>query len=102
MRKVIKRTLIVLAVFVAFIAGLYGAGRLYFAWFYPYRPSHCCDIGLMFALDRYARDHNGAFPAGEATPEASLSLLYAKYPPQPVIRYMGHVKAATVQGGGIS
>jgi hypothetical protein len=30
----------------------------------------------MFALHDYAENHNGAYPAGEATPEASLSLLY--------------------------
>jgi hypothetical protein len=33
----------------------------------------------MFALDEYARDHNGAYPAGEESPEASLSLLYPEY-----------------------
>jgi hypothetical protein len=33
----------------------------------------------MFALHQYAEDHGGAYPAGEATPEASLSLLYPKY-----------------------
>ena len=31
------------------------------------------------ALYQYARDRGGAYPAGEATPEASLSLLYPKY-----------------------
>jgi hypothetical protein len=30
-------------------------------------------------LDYYAHDHDGRYPAGEATPEASLSLLYPKY-----------------------
>jgi hypothetical protein len=34
---------------------------------------------LKKALVEYANDHGGAFPAGEATPEASLSLLYPKY-----------------------
>jgi hypothetical protein len=33
----------------------------------------------MFALHHYAEEHEGAYPAGEATPEASLSLLYPKY-----------------------
>jgi hypothetical protein len=39
------------------------------------------DMGkeLMSALDRYAHDHGGAYPAGEPTPEASLSLFYPKY-----------------------
>jgi hypothetical protein len=55
---------------------LLGAGRLYRGWLYPYGPSHCCDIGLSFCLRDYADSHGGAYPAGEATPEASLSLLY--------------------------
>jgi hypothetical protein len=48
-------------------------------WRYPYGWSHSCDMGLSVALETYAEDHHGAFPAGEATPEASLSLLYPKY-----------------------
>jgi hypothetical protein len=43
---------------------------------YPYGFSHCCDLILYSALQQYATTHGGAFPAGEATPEASLSLLY--------------------------
>jgi hypothetical protein len=43
---------------------------------YPYGFSHCCDLQLCQALREYASTHGGAFPAGEATPEASLSLLY--------------------------
>jgi hypothetical protein len=43
---------------------------------YPYGFSHCCDLQLGQALREYARNHDGAFPAGKATPEASLSLLY--------------------------
>ena len=43
---------------------------------YPYGFSHCCDLQLYQGLAEYARTHGGAFPAGEATPEASLSLLY--------------------------
>jgi hypothetical protein len=47
---------------------------------YPYGPSHCCDKGLMIALIAYADQHNGWFPKGEASPEASLSLLYRDDP----------------------
>jgi hypothetical protein len=50
-----------------------------YAWWqhhYPYGMSHCCDLCLSAALHDYAVTHGGAFPAGEATPEASLSLLY--------------------------
>ncbi|HZU36861.1 MAG TPA: hypothetical protein VFA18_13160 [Gemmataceae bacterium] len=54
----------------------YGA---FIKWEFPYGWSHCCDKQLMFALHQYAEDHNGAYPAGESSPEASLSLLYPKY-----------------------
>lgn len=47
---------------------------------YPYGWSHCCDKILDKELHHYAEDHDGAFPAGEETPEASLSLLYPRYP----------------------
>ena len=53
-----------------------GSGRLWNAHKYPFGRSHCCDKALMFALMAYADAHNGAFPSGEATPEASLSLLF--------------------------
>ena len=43
---------------------------------YPFGFSHCCDNQLHMALTNYASKHDGAFPVGEATPEASLSLLY--------------------------
>ena len=43
---------------------------------YPFGHSHCCDKALMLALMNYAEKHDGSFPSGEATPEASLSLLY--------------------------
>jgi hypothetical protein len=49
------------------------------SWKYPYGWSHCCDKALYIALARYAQDHGGRYPSGEATPEASLSLLYPKY-----------------------
>lgn len=43
---------------------------------YPYGWSHCCIIAMSLSLDRYAEEHAGHFPTGEASPEASLSLLY--------------------------
>src|ERR1700730_97210 len=46
---------------------------------FPFGYSHCCDTCLRLALDAYAFDHGGQFPAGQPTPEASLSLLYPKY-----------------------
>jgi len=42
---------------------------------FPFGYSHCCDKGLHGLLWNYAEAHNGEFPKGEATPEASLTLL---------------------------
>jgi hypothetical protein len=52
---------------------------VFYYWSFPYGWSHSCDLILSQALFAYAEEHGGAFPAGEATPEASLSLLYPKY-----------------------
>lgn len=71
MRRRTKLAAIFAAVAAPFIFG--------YAWWqhqYPYGMSHCCDLCLSSALHDYAAIHGGAFPAGEATPEASLSLLY--------------------------
>jgi hypothetical protein len=54
------------------------AGYAWYAYEFPYGESHCCDVGLWFGLREYAEKHNGRFPAGQATPEASLSLLYGE------------------------
>jgi len=51
-------------------------GYVWWQHHYPYGMSHCCDLILHGALRDYAMSHGGAFPSGEATPEASLSLLY--------------------------
>ena len=58
----------------------------YVKWRFPFGWSHCCDIGLMFALRDYANGHGGAYPAGECCPEASLSLLYPKYLDEDILR----------------
>jgi hypothetical protein len=42
---------------------------------YPYGWSHCCLKALGLALLQYAQEHDGHFPAGAESPEASLSLL---------------------------
>jgi hypothetical protein len=58
----------------------------YYRYRYPYGWSHCCDKCLMLALHQYAEDHGGAYPAGGATPEASLSLLYPTYADAELLR----------------
>jgi hypothetical protein len=77
MRWTRKRLRVVLILTV--LVGVVGGGWLYYRWRFPYGWSHSCDKGLMFALHEYAENHGGAYPAGEATPEASLSLLYPKH-----------------------
>lgn len=65
------------------VAGIFGplciGWYCYWQWLHPYGWSHSCDLQLQFALHSYADAHDGAYPAGEATPEASLSLLYPNY-----------------------
>ena len=75
MRRFVKPVALVSALFALLVVSGYG----YYRHEYPYGWSHCCDKQLMFALHQYAEDHDGAYPTGEATPEASLSLLYPKY-----------------------
>ena len=47
---------------------------------YPYGWSHCCDKGIAIALLGYAIEHDGWYPRGDESPEASLSLLYRQEP----------------------
>src|ERR1700719_748557 len=75
MRRWLKRIAIVLTLLAILVALGYG----YWRYQYPYGWSHCCDKELWCDLYRYAEDHNGNYPSREATPEASLSLLYPKY-----------------------
>jgi hypothetical protein len=78
MRWMRKRWRVVLFM-LSVLGGVMGGGWLYYRSTFPYGWSHSCDKQLMFALHQYARDHGGAYPAGEATQEASLSLLYPMY-----------------------
>src|SRR5262249_13638862 len=55
-------------------------GYGYYRYHFPYGQTHRCDLALSFALHDYAEKHDGWFPRGEATPEASLSLLYQQEP----------------------
>jgi hypothetical protein len=50
-----------------------------YSWYrqtYPLGRSHCCDKQLITVLFNYADRHDGQFPAGGATPEASLSKVH--------------------------
>lgn len=68
------------AIAAAVVATLTLACFTYHRHRYPFGWSHCCDKQLMFALLSYADRHGGWFPKGEATPEASLSLLHHDEP----------------------
>ena len=46
---------------------------------YPYGRTHCCDKALHMALLQYAESHDGWFPRGEETPEASLNVFAVWY-----------------------
>jgi hypothetical protein len=70
------RWLVVSAVVV--VAGLLGGPYACYRYSFPFGWNHCCDKQLYSTLRNYADSHDGHFPAGEATPEASLSLLYGK------------------------
>lgn len=65
---------------------LFASGWGLYAWRYPYGWSHCCDKGISLGLVSYAHANGGCFPSGEATPEASLSLLYPKYIEAEILR----------------
>ena len=71
------RTLVRVGIFGAVaLALLVGIVRWRHRATHPYGWSHCCDKGLYMSLRAYAEEHDGHFPAGESSPEASLSLLY--------------------------
>ncbi|MAG93064.1 MAG: hypothetical protein CMJ48_04875 [Planctomycetaceae bacterium] len=59
------------------LAGLSGSVYACYRSIYPFGWNHCCDKQLYFALVNYADGHGKNFPAGEATPQASLSLIHA-------------------------
>lgn len=68
------------AIAVAGVALLAAAGFAYHHHRYPHGRSHCCDKQLSMALLNYCDRHDGWFPKGEKTPEASLSLLHRESP----------------------
>jgi prepilin-type processing-associated H-X9-DG protein len=72
MKKRLKTVVIVLAVVSVLVAVM----AVQYRSRYPYGWSHCCILGMSLALENYAMDNHGRFPAGQTTPEGSLSLLY--------------------------
>ena len=70
-----RKRLITVAIVLGTIAVLVSGGTVYYKWKYPYGWSHCCIIAMMSSLEQYAVEHGGHYPAGESSPEASLSLL---------------------------
>jgi len=67
-----RRALVGLAV----VGGAFALLAFFWSPRYPYGWSHCCSKNLFMALHLYAESHGDRYPAGEACPEASLSLLY--------------------------
>jgi hypothetical protein len=70
MRKSAVTILVVLIVLTTSACGIY-------RYEYPLGMEHRCDTILWFALHDYAKKHGGAFPTGQATPEASISLIHS-------------------------
>jgi hypothetical protein len=60
----------------ATVGVLVAGATLYYKAVFPYGQSHCCIIQMSGALEQYAEENGGRYPAGGATPEGSLSLLY--------------------------
>lgn len=74
----LRKTVITLAVIAILVGTLYSLLSWYYRSLYPMGMYHRCDKQLYFALMEYAQEHGGEFPSGQATPEASLSLIGAK------------------------
>src|SRR5262249_43229573 len=77
-----RKTLLVLGV----VGSLAVCAASYYAWKFPYGPSHCCDLILKNVLDDYANDHDGKYPVGKEPPESSLSLLHPNYVDANILR----------------
>jgi hypothetical protein len=99
-----KRPKIILSVVgiaaVALIAGVWNYRKTY-----PFGQSHCCILGMASSLERFAGDHNGRYPDGESSAEASLSLLYRSGESDPyTLRGMTIPEKTTrtiLEGGGL-
>jgi len=99
-----KRAVLLLSVF-GIVVVLATSAWAYYRWKFPYGHSHCCILGVMFALESYAKEHGGRYPSDEPSPEASLSLLYRSGALDPyTLRGMTIPEETTrsiLQGGGL-
>jgi len=75
-RKSRKKFFFFLVAVIVLAALAVAAEQVWYRYTYPYGWSHACSAGLCLSLPVYAEDHEGFLPHGEATPEASLSLLF--------------------------
>jgi hypothetical protein len=80
-----RRGIILVLVMIVVVAGIVVGYR---RAMYPYGQSHCCILGMMFALEGYAQENGGKYPAGGESPEADLSQLFKSQ----------HVDANTLRG----
>jgi hypothetical protein len=96
---------IIILVIVTAVAILLGSAMVYYRATFPYGESHCCIIAMSFALEKYAEEDGGRYPAGEASSEASLSLLYkSNYIDPYTLRGMTVPEKTTrriLEGGGL-
>ena len=74
-----KKQRIAIVFIVVLFGSVYGLCRFLLHYYYPFGCYHRCDKQLWFALQEYAQQHGGKFPCGQASPEASLSLLGPNY-----------------------
>lgn len=73
--RYVRFAAVVLMVVAAVVVLRMGIAYLSRQYEYPYGCTHCCLKGIGSALQQYAMENDGHFPAGERCPEASLSLL---------------------------
>jgi hypothetical protein len=83
-----KRKGVVILVFLVIVVVVAAIALHRYKTTYPYGMSHCCIILMNVALMNYAQDHDGKYPDGQVSPEASLSLLYRS----------NYIDAATLRG----
>jgi hypothetical protein len=79
---------ITVAVVILAIVAAFVSVRGCYRYYYPFGMSHRCDKILWGELREYAERNGGAFPSGQKTPEASLSLIHSLDPSGGVNAYL--------------